>query len=157
MTDYPNREHENKDKAARRRAHAALDMIASEVSVVGRRIEGGGADADDCRQMAEHVRALTEHLAVLETLREVREWHAADHPEIAAGRIRLASPPYPTHRYAGRDSKRQSVGKPGHCERCAEFGHVRAHPSLGCGDVGCSDAHGPADEAILAVIARRTT
>jgi hypothetical protein len=50
---------------------------------------------------------------------------------------------YPTHLFAGSSSERQSVGLPGHCERCAEVGHVAAHPSLGCGDVGCEKAHSP--------------
>lgn len=54
---------------------------------------------------------------------------------------------YPTARYAGSNSERQSVGLPGHCERCAEHGHVEAHPNYGCGDVGCSSAHGPLEEA----------
>jgi hypothetical protein len=55
------------------------------------------------------------------------------------------NPPYPTHPLAGESGERQSVGLPGHCERCAEVGHVRAHPSLGCGDVGCEQAHSPGD------------
>lgn len=49
---------------------------------------------------------------------------------------------YPTHRLAGSSGKRQSVGKPGHCERCAKVWHVKAHPRLGCADVGCTVAHG---------------
>lgn len=43
--------------------------------------------------------------------------------------------------YAGRSSQRQSVGLPGHCERCAKVGHERAHPKLGCADVGCDYSH----------------
>jgi hypothetical protein len=50
-------------------------------------------------------------------------------------------PPYPTHHFAGTSKERAQVGLPGHCERCAEVGHVKAHRSLGCGDVGCSKAH----------------
>lgn len=41
----------------------------------------------------------------------------------------------------GSNSARQSVGEPGHCNRCAKFGHVKAHPNLGCGDVGCDVGH----------------
>lgn len=52
----------------------------------------------------------------------------------------------PTARYCGSNPERQSVGLPGHCERCAKVGHVRAHPDLGCGDVGCTAAHGPTEE-----------
>lgn len=47
--------------------------------------------------------------------------------------------------YAGNDSARQSIGLPGHCDECARVGHVAAHPDLGCGDVGCTRAHGPDD------------
>lgn len=47
----------------------------------------------------------------------------------------------PTHGYPGTNPVRQSVGKPGHCEPCAEHGHVAAHPDLGCGDVGCTSHH----------------
>ena len=54
--------------------------------------------------------------------------------------------PVPTHPFAGVNADRQSVGDPGHCERCAQVGHVRAHPSLGCGDVGCEKAHGDEDD-----------
>lgn len=57
----------------------------------------------------------------------------------------LAYPP--TARFPGTNPDRQSVGKPGHCENCAEHGHVKAHPNLGCGDVGCYSAHGPDEEA----------
>lgn len=54
--------------------------------------------------------------------------------------------PAPTASYAGSNSERQSTGLPGHCENCAEFGHVAAHRDLGCGDVGCHRSHGPEDE-----------
>jgi hypothetical protein len=43
--------------------------------------------------------------------------------------------------YTGSNSERQSVGLPGHCDDCAETGHVAAHPDLGCSDVGCDTAH----------------
>lgn len=47
-----------------------------------------------------------------------------------------------TASYAGNNSERQSVGLPGHCDRCAQLGHVAAHSDLGCSDVGCTLAHG---------------
>jgi hypothetical protein len=50
-----------------------------------------------------------------------------------------------TASYAGSDSERQRVGMPGHCVDCAQFGHVAAHPDLGCGDVGCNVAHSEPD------------
>lgn len=43
--------------------------------------------------------------------------------------------------YVGSNSDRQSVGLPGHCEQCANVGHVEAHPELGCSDVGCHASH----------------
>ncbi len=43
--------------------------------------------------------------------------------------------------FVGSSSARQSIGLPGHCDPCAESGHVRAHPNLGCGDVGCTSTH----------------
>lgn len=43
--------------------------------------------------------------------------------------------------FAGSNSDRQSIGLPGHCERCSQFGHMRAHPNLGCSDVGCRRSH----------------
>lgn len=43
--------------------------------------------------------------------------------------------------YIGSNPERQSIGDPGHCERCVEVGHVVAHPDLGCGDVGCTYSH----------------
>jgi hypothetical protein len=49
--------------------------------------------------------------------------------------------PFPTARYAGMDKARAEVGLPGHCEFCAAYGHVKAHPEYGCGDVGCTSNH----------------
>lgn len=43
--------------------------------------------------------------------------------------------------YAGSNPERQAVGYPGHCARCCEVGHVKAHPDRGCGDVGCYAYH----------------
>jgi hypothetical protein len=61
------------------------------------------------------------------------------------GSVVIGSPPYPTHNRSGSSKERQEIGLPGHCERCAEVGHVRAHKNLGCGDVGCSSPHGPGE------------
>jgi hypothetical protein len=47
----------------------------------------------------------------------------------------------PTAEYAGGDSERQGVGLPGHCWVCAVLGHIQAHPTLGCSDVGCYRSH----------------
>lgn len=64
---------------------------------------------------------------------------------------RQPDPPTPvtaqaTHRFAGSNTDRQSVGLPGHCDRCARVGHVLAHPTMGCGDVGCYHGHDPDDQ-----------
>lgn len=50
------------------------------------------------------------------------------------------------HPFPGGNPDRQAVGDPGHCEDCVSVGHVIAHPDRGCGDVGCTRAHGPDDE-----------
>lgn len=54
--------------------------------------------------------------------------------------LRFPAPPSTLH--AGSSSERQRVGLPGHCEPCAQYGHVVAHPDFGCGDVGCTSGHG---------------
>jgi hypothetical protein len=78
-------------------------------------------------------------------------------PQLEATMSTRAYPP--THPFAGSDSERQSVGDPGHCEDCAEFGHVAAHPDLGCGDVGCNRTHAPGEPSDIrgmqAMAARR--
>jgi hypothetical protein len=48
--------------------------------------------------------------------------------------------------YIGSNTDRGSRGLPGHCDRCARVGHVKAHPNLGCGDVGCGDYHPPEED-----------
>lgn len=86
MTGYPNREHENADKAARRRALRALETITSEAETLQRALRlqptlpgpGRRVDADDTQVMSAAVQQLTGYLAELGTLHDVREWHAAD-------------------------------------------------------------------------------
>lgn len=46
-----------------------------------------------------------------------------------------------TSGWSGSNPERESVGDPGHCEVCAQYGHVAAHPDHGCGDVGCHSSH----------------
>lgn len=53
---------------------------------------------------------------------------------------------YPPESFCGTNADRAGVGLRGHCDRCAEVGHVKAHPDLGCGDVGCNVEHGPENE-----------
>lgn len=81
MTTYPNREHANADKAARRRALQALADIESEVAFLRKRIEHDLADGNDTSTLAQRAVDVTRQFAFLEALREVREWHAADSKE----------------------------------------------------------------------------
>lgn len=82
MTTYPSREHENADKAARRRAEAALAELAGEAALLRRALKDGHKlDGDDTQRLADLVRSATVNLSVLGTLRDVREWHAADQAE----------------------------------------------------------------------------
>ena len=77
-TAYPNREHQNADKAATRRALKALDEIIDHARLVRRRVENGASDGSDTHILSDEVRKLTVNLGILEALRDVREWHAAD-------------------------------------------------------------------------------
>lgn len=76
----------------------------------------------------------------LQAINDVTGIYDAQDQAEAQSRATSTTPP-PTHPYAGSNSERQSVGLPGHCERCAQVGHVKAHPDLGCGDVGCTAFH----------------
>lgn len=64
--------------------------------------------------------------------------------------LMLTFPPDATARYCGSNPGRESVGLPGHCEPCAQHGHVIAHPDYGCGDVGCVRDHDEPSEPHLA-------
>lgn len=79
MTGYPNREHKNADEAARRRALAGLRDIVEDAQALFRRIENGyEPHGTDAQRLADKAVAITVSLSALETLRDVREWHAAD-------------------------------------------------------------------------------
>lgn len=82
MTEYPNREHERADKAATRRALSSLYDIIDDAKALARRIEGGyEPHGTDAQRFADKAVALAINLGILETLRDVREWHAADKAE----------------------------------------------------------------------------
>lgn len=81
VTAYPNREHENTDKAARRRALQALSDIEGEVAFLRKRINDGIADGDDTSTLAQRAVDVTRQFGRLEALRDVREWHAADNKD----------------------------------------------------------------------------
>ena len=81
---YPNREHENADKTARQQAIAALDAILGDAEILKRRLANGTyTDVSDATSLTSEADAVAHHLAVLDTLRDVREWHAADQAEAA--------------------------------------------------------------------------
>jgi hypothetical protein len=88
--NYPNREHRAADEAARRRAVASLEQIETEAKNLAANLAGGwspmGADA---RHLAETVTRLGEALTVLETLRDVREWHALDQRDAEVRRAQV--------------------------------------------------------------------
>lgn len=81
MTTYPNREHENADKAARRRALQALADIEGEVALLRKRVNGGIAEGDHTSTLAQRAVDVTRQFGRLEALRDVREWHAAGRKE----------------------------------------------------------------------------
>jgi hypothetical protein len=82
MTDYPNREHANADKNARQQAIAALDDIARDAEILRRRLAAGSyTDVSDGTTLAAKAGEVGRRLAVIATLREVREWDAADKAE----------------------------------------------------------------------------
>lgn len=93
MTTYPNREHEQADRAARRRALTAILHLTEELTTLTHRLDDPRAQVDgsETQRLTTLTRDLTEHLTILgrsldaiemysslETLRGVREWHAAD-------------------------------------------------------------------------------
>ena len=81
-TAYPNREHEDADKAAKRRALSSLRDIIEDAQTLQRRIENGYEPyGTDAQRIADKTIALAVNFSVLETLRDVREWHAADEAE----------------------------------------------------------------------------
>jgi hypothetical protein len=84
MTNYPNHEHENADKAARRRALRGLRDIIEDAEALARRIETGyEPHGTDAQRLADKAVSIAANLSALETLRDVREWHAADKAEEA--------------------------------------------------------------------------
>jgi len=76
---YPNREHEKADKAAKRRAITTLVGIIQTAQDIYRRVDGDlPVYASDTHVMFGDLVKVNENLTILEILRDVREWHAAD-------------------------------------------------------------------------------
>jgi hypothetical protein len=89
MTEYPNREHRKEDETARRQAMASLQDIIDNAKTLERRLANGTyTDVSDAQTLVAKSAEVTRRLAVLDTLRLVREWHAADQAEAAATETR---------------------------------------------------------------------
>lgn len=83
--NYPNREHGNADRAARRRTLAALNSVIENAQLLVRAIETDTAlDPGVSRRIADGAISVAINLSALETLSDVREWHAADINDAAA-------------------------------------------------------------------------
>ena len=78
-TPFPERMHKQAVETHDRRARNALEAITKEAAVLLWRLENGHeVDASAARQLAEEAIQAAGHLGVLETLRDVREWDAAE-------------------------------------------------------------------------------
>ncbi len=76
---YPNREHQREDETARQQAMAGLQSIIDDAKTLQRRLANGiYTDVSDAQTLVARAAEVTRRLAVLDTLRQVREWHAAD-------------------------------------------------------------------------------
>jgi hypothetical protein len=88
MPEYPNKEHETADRRARRRAVDALGIMITDAQRLARHLNGGNdVMTEDGQRFAELSAKVTANLAALETLHDVREWHAAD---VAEGRVTVS-------------------------------------------------------------------
>jgi hypothetical protein len=85
VTEYPNREHRREDETARRQAMIGLQDIIDNAKTLERRLANGTyTDVSDAQALVAGAAEVTRRLAVLDTLRHVREWHAADEAATAA-------------------------------------------------------------------------
>jgi hypothetical protein len=126
--NYPNREHQNADLAARRRALSSLDIIEAEVSLMRGKLNRDDTyvDGSDTQILMTAVRNLTERVATIETLRDVREWHALDQrdagkvsPETIA-EVAQVSREYPDGIHTCAELQALEPGRrPCTCGRCA--------------------------------------
>jgi hypothetical protein len=89
MTEYPNREHANADKAAQRRALVGLRDIIEDAENLVRRIKNGyEPHGTDAQRLADKAVSIAVNFSAMETLRDVREWHAAGQAEATATEAR---------------------------------------------------------------------
>jgi hypothetical protein len=86
VTEYPNREHRREDETARRQAMIGLQDIIDNAKTLERRLANGTyTDVSDAQALVAGAVEVTRRLAVLDTLRHVREWHAADEAATSTG------------------------------------------------------------------------
>lgn len=79
MTYYPGREHEDADAATRHIALNALDGIVTQATALHQALESGeDAAPAESQSIGGLVVILTAQLAILSTLRKVRQWETAD-------------------------------------------------------------------------------
>lgn len=84
MTSYPSREHQREDETAREMAVSDLEAIIRDVETLKRRLaKGTYTDISDAHTLVGNAVSVTRHLTTLQTLRHVREWHAADQADAA--------------------------------------------------------------------------
>ena len=120
MTDieYPNPEHRNADKAASRRALAALRDVIEHAETLARRIEGGyEPHGEDAQRIADAAIRVAVNFSALETLRDVRASYAADRAEEVA---RLLARPELLTAMANALSLRTDLNLP-HADRNADL------------------------------------
>jgi hypothetical protein len=78
---YPDREHQNADATARRRALAAVAALTDELNLMRAALERGPeyrVDTEMAQVISAKAQTLSGFLGELSALYDVREWHAAD-------------------------------------------------------------------------------
>ena len=87
-TPFPERMHNQAVETHDRRARNALEAITKEAAMFLWRLENGQeVDPISVRQLAVEAIQACEHLSVLETLREVREWDDAERNDHLSARL----------------------------------------------------------------------
>jgi hypothetical protein len=81
-SDYPNRESFQAANNARRRALSALQTLEENAGALRERIENGYAPyGTDALRFSHSATQAAAEMAIMETLRDMLEWHAADKAE----------------------------------------------------------------------------
>lgn len=94
QADWPNRETMSAYTAAQYRALRCCKVINDSLALVVERLNNEGPGKEDARELLEQAGQLTEALATLDTLREVRGWHQVDTDQHGMPAEQNAEPPY---------------------------------------------------------------